>query len=268
MSFVDEHLVDHSLLTLTLFNKIYGDEYAKLVVARIGARLRLDLESEAVCLAFRLACSLHDIGKALKIYQKQFKGQIPPERFSFKYHEIPSAFVFQRISRELEDLYEINLKVLECFTLAVLSHHQAMRDLNVYLEQEQEIFKYFSLEGLGLTGEEAEDLKELAQGLKRHGVNLDAEQLTRYLSEIRPNDLCEFLKIMRNEFSSGEIERLTPLIPLFVAPIQLCDNLAASLLRRSGAPLTHRIAQETLRLLSSKSQLILRLRKSTTKVKH
>ncbi|MCD6408918.1 MAG: CRISPR-associated endonuclease Cas3'' [Candidatus Verstraetearchaeota archaeon] len=241
MSFEGEYLVDHSVLTTTLFNKIYGKPYAKILYNKLSA---FTPNEEAIYRISKLACLLHDIGKALKGYQQ------PAKRLSFPFHEIPSAYIFFKIARPI--LPE-NEDLLLLYSNAILTHHQAMRNFDVIIYKRDEIISL--LHGkLGLPKNSEEDLKELSLAIKRHtGFSIEAETLHDALETL---DIGTLWNAIEHYVIKKYVERnLHRWVAITSVPIQLCDNLAASLLRPEGSPLTRRLAFESLRLLSSKTEI-------------
>jgi len=247
ISFKGEHLVDHLTLTASLFDKTYGRSYAKLLANRFS----IPEAYEDVYKLLKLTCLLHDIGKALQGYQLQ------KDHTSFPFHEVPSAFIFNTIVKQ--HFYK-HLNLVTLCSIAILVHHQAMRNLNTLIEKHDDIIGTLSKKlGLPKSIDIDNDLEELSLAIKRHTkIDVYAEQVKELLAKLEIRDLSLLInglveQYLQTKISGTEISLWEPLI---AAPLQLCDNLAASLLRPEGSPLSRKLAYEALRLLSSKADLL------------
>ncbi|MHC1637486.1 MAG: CRISPR-associated endonuclease Cas3'' [Candidatus Nezhaarchaeales archaeon] len=248
MSFKGEHLIDHLILTAVLFDKIYGIRYTQMLSNKL---MRLNAV-KALYRLLKLACILHDIGKAFKGYQEQ-KGHM-----SFPFHEIPSAQIFIDIAMPYFYHYQ---QLVNCCGIAILIHHQAMRDLNVFEENKSKIIEEIS-KRLGVPEEADKDLDELSMAISRHvGLEIKSQDLKKIIENVNINTLMTTLNTLKEFYVNNpkvidtSDVKVQQWVSMLSAPIQLCDNLAASLIRPEGSPLTRRLAFEALKLLSSKVEL-------------
>ena len=255
-SSMGERLAEHSYLVLRLYCEMFGPRHEKLVAKRLN--VDLELVSEAM----RTACLLHDVGKALKGFQQRIR-----ERRGSKFHEVVSALFTYEVLRDFLSNADFVARQQLSFaaTYAVIQHHQAMRSLSEVLEK--------SLELLPLDGGIDEDLvDEITMAAQMVTHLFDASRLLEVFKEkvgevsASGERLREKLQRFRHHFGqwirSGappdippkKVEswaeawgRLQFALPLFVAPLQLSDYLAAFITRGGRGRRLHREALSLLR---------------------
>ncbi len=278
LSFNEERLAEHSHLTLKLYLRGFGEPHERVLARKIYAidrrkeaikeesdqeNLKRILE-ELVGAAIRLACLLHDVGKSLKYYQER---RCREGFMSFPYHELVSAYVAREALEPLICIYinsldDLAQKIITSACLAIMFHHQAMRSIQEYsytaLIQEK-LAKY--LEGGCAEGYEEEvklifTLAEpyIAELTRRQALTEIKDSTLEALSKLNSSSsvLNEVLSLV--ELAGGNaFTQYAPITSMMTAPLQLADNLAASLLRPGGRPLS-KLQAELLKIISSRSK--------------
>lgn len=253
-SYRGERLAEHSYLVLRLYCGAFGTTHEKLVAKR------LNMDPEPVAMALRVACLLHDAGKALVKFQEGARqGRGMP------FHEVVSAvLVYDTLSFALFDKGSVVRQALSfAASYAVLQHHQAMRGFRVILQKGQE---YLTRLGCDLDNYVVDEMRlaaRMAENLLDGGSVLNAFE--RSVQRASQEGLCIMLQEFISNFmdiaggrapasvavnKSSEwattMQRLEAVLPLFSAPLQLSDYLAAYLTRGGRLRALHR---ETLLML-------------------
>jgi CRISPR-associated endonuclease Cas3-HD len=247
-SYRGERLAEHSYLVLRLYCGAFGAAHEKLVAKR------LNMNPELVAKALRAACLLHDTGKALTRFQEGAK-----RGGGMRFHEVVSALlVYDTLSLALFDEGPVVRHALSfAAAYAVLQHHQAMRGFRAVL---QEGLQHLIGLGCSIDKEVVEEVKlaaKMAEHLFDAGSVLEAFE--RSVERASREGLCtmlqEFMTMFTNIASglapaslavdkrsewSAIWRRLQAVLPLFSAPLQLCDYLAAYLARGGKLRALHR----------------------------
>jgi len=260
LSFKGEPLVLHSILTTIFFDKIYGEEYSSLFARRLTAHEDISdqISKDIIYKLFILSAMFHDIGKAFKCYQQMEKSDI-----SFTYHELLSACAVLRLFRKTFQSggNYVPDEILYIFAAAVLMHHQAMRDLAEYHER---INKGDLLRKLGSVLEIPDnadnDFMILVNALKRYRISISVRDVKSSLDISIDNvrAVLDYLKdflLCRKNINDTKIRHPYIWVAMVSVPIQLCDNLAASLIRPDASPLSSRMAYQALRYMDAKLKL-------------
>jgi len=259
-SSVGERLAEHSYLVLRLYCGMFGQRHEKLIANRLNVDLKLVSE------AMRIACLLHDVGKALKGFQqKALQGG------GFRFHEVVSAlFTYDTLRNVLSDADVVTRYQLSfAAAYAVIQHHQAMRGLHEVLRKSFELLPLDSGIDEGLVDEIVMAV-QMATHLFDPGKAL--EIFRERVEEISKRGLKEELQGFKTDFEcwitsgaprnipSNRInrigswtkawERTQRALPLFIAPLQLSDYLAAFITRGGRVRRLHREALLLLRRTS------------------
>jgi len=153
--------------------------------------LGLNLEPDRITMLIRHAALVHDIGKGADQYQRRLDSACLPtgdKRFSFIFHEVPSAVISWRLCQELKWKEEERILVF----LAVLQHSSAMRDWLAKgpIRELEKMFRFWSFHDHGVEisrfmnthlgsvvelGVEAQEARDIMEGvtnkwLRRHGI--------------------------------------------------------------------------------------------------
>jgi CRISPR-associated endonuclease Cas3-HD len=247
-SYRGERLAEHSYLVLRLYCGAFGAAHEKLVARRVG------ISPELVAMSLRAACLLHDTGKALTRFQEGVErgGGMP-------FHEVVSALlVYDTLSLALFDEDPAVRHALSfAAAYAVLQHHQAMRGFRAVLQEGlQHLVKLRCNIDEGVV-EEVKLAARMAEHLfDARGV---LEAFERSVERVSREGLCTMLQEFMTTFTniaSGQAPasvalgrspewattwgRLQTALPLFSAPLQLCDYLAAYLARGGRLRALHR----------------------------
>jgi len=247
-SYRGERLAEHSYLVLRLYCGAFGAAHEKLVAKR------LNMNPEIVAKALRTACLLHDTGKALTKFQEGVK-----RGGGMRFHEVVSALlVYDTLSLALFGEGPVVRHALSfAAAYAVLQHHQAMRGFRAVL---QEGLQHLIGLGCSIDKEVVEEVK-LAARMAEHLFDAGSvlEAFERSVERASREGLCtmlqEFMSMLTNIASghapaslavdkssewSAVWRRLQAVLPLFSAPLQLCDYLAAYLARGGKLRALHR----------------------------
>jgi CRISPR-associated endonuclease Cas3-HD len=232
-SFKGERLAEHSYLVLRVYCGAFGVAHENLISRR------LNLDPKLVSRSLRTACLLHDTGKSLNEFQRNLIRD-----GGFAFHEVISAyFTYEVLHATLQHIDPVARYLLAfAATYAVLQHHQAMRSLKEVLEKSKE-----SLPLSGGISEEVVSEIELAAQMSAnlldvHDVinvfsekvhEISRKELNMKLSEF----FADFLKLIEGQSPINADEWAKPwneiqhALPLFTAPLQLSDYLAAYITR-------------------------------------
>jgi CRISPR-associated endonuclease Cas3-HD len=245
-SFRGERLSEHSYLVLRLYCEAFGPTHEGLVAKRLGIDQRRI--SEAMC----TACLLHDVGKALKEFQRSIEqgGGSP-------FHEVVGALFTYDTLRSAFDADPLVRHLLSfAAAYAVLRHHQAMRSLRKAFEEGP---RHLPLSGgidRGVANEAAmaahmaahlidasnvlEAFKERVEVASREGLSVWFERLRHRLGNFIRGVAPEGIPLDVQKDWPKAWERLQLTLPLFTAPLQLCDYLAALVTRGGRIRSLHR----------------------------
>jgi len=255
-----ERLAEHSFLVLRLYHGMFGPRHERLVANRLGVDLTFVSE------AMRTACLLHDVGKALKKFQEGVK-----EGKGFKFHEVVSALFTYNTLRNALSGADVLIKHCLSFAAAyaVLQHHQAMRDL-------QEVFseglKSLPLDGgiddnvvneIAMAAQMAvhlfdaskvlEAFKEEVEKVPKEGLSVKLQELVSDFNEIMASGHPRGMPSSWAGRWAAAWAKLQSALPLFVAPLQLSDYLAAFIVRGGRYRRLHREALLLLRRMPRQS---------------
>jgi CRISPR-associated endonuclease Cas3-HD len=268
-SYKGERLAEHSYLVLRLYCGAFGTAHEKLVAKR------LRMSPELVARTLRTACLLHDAGKALTKFQEALK-----QERGMPFHEVVSALlVYDTLSLALFDEGPVVRHALSfAAAYAVLQHHQAMRGFREALHSG---LTHLLRLGGGIDDGVVEEVKlaaRMAEYLFDAGGVLEAFE--RSVERASREGLCTMLQEFMTTFTniaSGHAPasialgrssewaatwgRLQTALPLFSAPLQLCDYLAAYLARGGRLRALHR---EALLLLRNASRNLFNLTSAST----
>jgi CRISPR-associated endonuclease Cas3-HD len=212
------------------------------------------MSPELVARTLRTACLLHDAGKALTKFQEAVKR----ER-GMPFHEVVSALlVYDTLSLALFDEGPVVRHALSfAAAYAVLQHHQAMRGFREALHSG---LTHLLQLGGGIDGGVVEEMR-LAARMTEHLFDAGSvlEAFERSVERASREGLCTMLQEFMTTFTniaSGHAPasvalgrssewatswgRLQTALPLFSAPLQLCDYLAAYLARGGRLRALHR----------------------------
>ena len=254
-SYKGERLAEHSYLVLRLYCRAFGTAHERLVAKRLG------MSPELVARTLRTACLLHDAGKALTKFQEAVK-----QERGMPFHEVVSALlVYDTLSFALFDEGPVVRHALSfAAAYAVLQHHQAMRGFREALHSG---LAHLLRLGGGIDGGVVEEVK-LAARMAEHLFDAGGvlEAFERSVERASREGLCTMLQEFMTTFTniaSGRAPagvalgrssewaatwgRLQTALPLFSAPLQLCDYLAAYLARGGRLRALHREALLQLR---------------------
>jgi CRISPR-associated endonuclease Cas3-HD len=247
-SYRGERLAEHSYLVLRLYCGAFGGAHERLVAKRVGA------DPALVVTALRTACLLHDVGKALSEYQERIKrGKGAP------FHEVVGAcLTYETLSLALFDEGPVVRHALSfAAAYAVLQHHQAMRGFREALHSG---LTHLLQLGGGIDDGVVEEVR-LAARMAEHLFDAGSvlEAFKRSIERVSREGLCTMLQEFMTTFTniasglapasvalgrSSEWAttwgRLQTALPLFSAPLQLCDYLAAYLARGGRLRALHR----------------------------
>jgi CRISPR-associated endonuclease Cas3-HD len=259
-SYKGERLAEHSYLVLRLYCGAFGTSHEKLVAKRLG------MSPELVARTLRTACLLHDAGKALTKFQEAVK-----QERGMPFHEVVSALlVYDTLSLALFDEGPVVRHALSfAAAYAVLQHHQAMRGFRAVL---QEGLQHLIRLGCSIDKGVVEEVR-LAARMVEHLFDAGSvlEAFERSVERASSEGLCTMLQEFMTTFTniaSGHAPasvalgrssewvatwgRLQTALPLFSAPLQLCDYLAAYLAR--GERRLRALHREALLLLRNASR--------------
>ena len=129
-------LVSHLLNTVLAVIETSLLQRLATIALRVGGRSKKDLYSNYLLLPF----ILHDIGKALELYQKNLLNH------NYCYHEVFGALITYKIVREhlldKEELDAIDIKKLvPLITYPVLYQHYAMRDIRKLVDANKVMYE-------------------------------------------------------------------------------------------------------------------------------
>jgi CRISPR-associated endonuclease Cas3-HD len=237
-SFKGERLAEHSYLVLRLYSKTFGSKHERLIARR------LDVNQEFVSVTMRAACLLHDVGKALSTFQDNV------ERGSrFPFHEVVSAHLtYVTLRRVLSEAGPIiNRQLSFAGAYAVLQHHQAMRGIREVLERGITLLstKYTLHESLvdemelvakmGTCSFEASPIidtfKQVVEEISKSVLGVKLKEFIGNFTETMTGHYPK--DVRRDRISEWAVSwgKLQPALPLFTAPLQLSDYLAAFIIR-------------------------------------
>jgi CRISPR-associated endonuclease Cas3-HD len=254
-SYKGERLAEHSYLVLRLYCGAFGTAHEKLVAKR------LRMSPGLVARTLRTACLLHDAGKALTKFQEALK-----QERGMPFHEVVSALlVYDTLSLALFDEGPVVRHALSfAAAYAVLQHHQAMRGFREALHSG---LTHLLRLGGGIDDGVVEEVK-LAARMAEHLFDAGGvlEAFERSVERASREGLCTMLQEFMTTFTniaSGHAPasialgrssewaatwgKLQTALPLFSAPLQLCDYLAAYLARGGRLRALHREALLLLR---------------------
>lgn len=245
-SFRGERLAEHSYLVLRLYCEAFGSAHERLIAKR------LDIDPYPVSVAMRAACLLHDVGKALTEYQHRIV-----QGWGAPFHEIVSAYAtYYTLCNALSRQKPAVRNALSfAATCAVLQHHQAMRSFQEVLESWCQLplasgIDTGVVEEVELAAHMAEhlfDAREMLEALKKIIDEASSrEQLHKFVNHFRELLGGKAPASVGSEWGAtwGRLQRL---LPLFTAPLQLCDYLAAYITRGGRPRALHREALIMLR---------------------
>ncbi|MEM2914912.1 MAG: CRISPR-associated endonuclease Cas3'', partial [Candidatus Bathyarchaeia archaeon] len=200
-AFTNQDLVSHSLNTAKISERIVDESYRYSVAGRIriASRGKVGVEENKVLELVKIAALLHDIGKAADQYQLQFEKKY--DKPSFRYHELPSAFIAYNLMNEME--YPIHERVLVFLT--ILNSHQAMRSPTEEFNRSD--IKKWSFKGWWSKMEPIFDILKT----EKHIFDSMGKDLTR--KDI--SDLCENII----NYARRENANWVKLYCLFLAPV-------------------------------------------------
>jgi CRISPR-associated endonuclease Cas3-HD len=247
-SYKGERLAEHSYLVLRLYCGAFGTARERLVAKRLG------MSPELVARTLRTACLLHDAGKALTKFQEAVK-----QERGMPFHEVVSALlVYDTLSLALFNEGPVVRHALSfAAAYAVLQHHQAMRGFREALHSG---LTHLLQLGGGIDGGVVEEMR-LAARMAEHLFDAGGvlEAFERSVERASREGLCTMLQEFMTTFTniaSGHAPasvalgrssewattwgRLQTALPLFSAPLQLCDYLAAYLARGGRLRALHR----------------------------
>jgi CRISPR-associated endonuclease Cas3-HD len=254
-SWKGERLAEHSYLVLRLYCGIFGQRHEKLIANR------LNVDIKPVSETTRIACILHDVGKALKKFQLSAR-----QGGSFRFHEVISAFfTYDTLCNVLSDT-DVVLRYQLSFAAAyaVIQHHQAMRGgLWKVLEKSFEVLPLDSGIDEGLVDEIAmavqmtthlfdaskalEVFKERVEEVSKQGLKRKLQEFKFYFKYWINQGIPRNIHSGKTKSWGEAWEKLQLTLPLFVAPLQLCDHLAAFITRGGKGRRLHREALSLLR---------------------
>jgi len=232
----NQTLLDHCLGTATQFERRFKDRLAFWTKSRIPEVWHLRDEMDGIRF-IEFAVAMHDIGKGLDVYQDSIKIK-PCNKFckrscqfqpSFRWHEAFSVILFQNIVRKI--LVRLNLDQEKRLALqnpsrfceiAILAHHQAMRDFSEIEKGARELPK----RGKIVLRREAIDIShEVAKSIlgNDEAANLVKEAMQECSNEDLYGDMWNLSGRMMFEKS-----RMPKLNALICGPLVLCDNYDAS----------------------------------------
>jgi len=232
-SFRGERLAEHSYLTLRLYLAAFGDRHERVLAAKLASE---GVKLDEVRIALRASFLLHDVGKALRSFQRQFRscGLGEPR---FPYHEALSAYL---VYETLLDCVRQPLAIAA--SLAALQHHQAMRSPHAALE---EMRRRLELRG-GVDEAVVNEIELAVEILDSEELRAIAEALSTAVEKFNEEpriELREFTNVI-NSWMTGCIpdsasredammwRTVRELIPTFTGPLQVADAAAAALVRR------------------------------------
>ena len=245
-SFIGESLIDHSTLTLAISLRAFGNFSRKSIISKLQV-LKICVDPQELERAMRLAYLLHDIGKAMSWYQRK--------PCKFPYHEVLSS----KIVTDLIRLLGINLPrcILNLISASVLFHHQAMRDIWTYLDKElmirKVINKILSHEPR-IRDEDIKDINILSLRISQIIPGKSEKVISYLIRDIVNNLSVERILGLVRKLAKEQQKEYFFLIPLFLVPLQMADNTAASILRPCQS--FSRLAKETLRLIENRCELV------------
>lgn len=258
-SFKGERLAEHSYLVLRLYCGAFGWPHEKLIAGRIGADPKL------VALTMRTACLLHDVGKALVDFQRN----IEREKGS-PFHEVLSAcLTYDTLRAALSNAGTVARYQLSfAAAYSVLQHHQAMRGIDDVLSKglgylsstecrlHEDLFAEIKLAAEMATCllDTSDVLGAFQQSVERITKSNLREKLQEFISNfvgILNGQVPKSIRADKTEEWANAWERLQLALPLFTAPLQLCDYLAAYVVRGGRLRALHR---ETLLMLRNASR--------------
>jgi CRISPR-associated endonuclease Cas3-HD len=253
-SFKGERLAEHSYLVFRLYHEMFGPTHERLVAKRLGVDPRQVSEAECA------ACLLHDVGKALNGFQQGIE-----RGGGFRFHELVSAlFTYDTLRNALSDAdYVVRHLLSFAAAYAVLQHHQAMRNLSEAFGKGSGLLPPLSegvhrdvVNEITMAAQIATHLFDASKVLKafkgsveeasREGFGVWFRKLRCELENVMIQGAPRGIPPDRMEDWTKAWGRLQPALPLFTAPLQLCDYLAA-LVTRGGR--MRRLHRESLLLL-------------------
>ena len=272
-----ERLHYHLFLTYYVFkvSKCFSNRFIDLLSSYLSTRLGISGIRNLLRNAVYVALILHDIGKAYAGYQERMKG--PYGEVSFKYHELLSALItysylkelaegiVREVSKDPNTRRELRRYIVIPSSLAVLMHHEALRDytevLNRLSTEVRELLN--EVESKGFVIEEVALIQRILHSLGIREPVLN-EVIDKLLKEGLHHSYTSFRRDVRNSQGSPEVNYLTTNI---TAAIQLCDRFAATIVRSDVAGITRRLEREFMSycLDLSESQDIDKLRRNAVR---
>lgn len=237
-SFCGERLSEHSYLTLRLYMTAFGEWHERVTAKKLG----LEDPRELSC-ALRTACLLHDVGKALKKFQERVRQD---KKAGFPFHEIVSSyFTFKTLVFYIE-----HKSIAAAAALAVLQHHQAMRSIEETLIDGlkrlplDEGMEESVIEEIKMAASMSEGMTPIIKNFEEvfeHEPKHIKEELSKFIGKLK-----SWLKTSAPGDEDMLWNYLKHIQPMFNAPLQLSDNLAAFLVRGGSFRMLH---AETIKLL-------------------
>jgi len=233
-----EKLEDHLILTYDFFKKIFEKRVSKILTAR----LRYNTCEEFTFL-IRLAPLMHDIGKAHPYYQKTARDGEP----YFSWHEVFSAQICSSIIESFRFMSEVNTEIFEemknIVTAAIISHHQALREIERVLPPRR--IKMINLDAWNFNSLSCilSKLLETAMdklSLKRIHTSIIDSSLNDFKEEIKAKR--NNLELIRNSLFEQLRSPRLKLHSVITGPLVICDWLAAGKLR--GPKYEHQMLKE------------------------
>ena len=223
---VYEYLEDHLNLTFNIYVTFFEKRILKILASRLNRKA-----DDTLMFIVRLAPIMHDIGKAHDSYQKNI-GRIKP---NFSWHEVLSAQVCWNLMEAFRYASHVPSREFETLkrmvVAAIISHHQAIRDVERTFPPKWIVLSLWELEPLYPLM-----LKLLNLASEEIKPNIDYDKVVRLtLNGIRDTiRICRgSLGIMRDRIFEY-IGRPPKPYSILTGTIVLCDWLSAEKTRPSS----------------------------------